>query len=259
MSADGVVAADTGSGAGAGAGAGAGSAGAGGVELFGYWRSSCSYRVRIALNVKRVSYAQTAVHLVRGGGEQLSAAHRARHPGALLPVLCIDGLRLVQSPAIVEYLEETRPQPPLLPAAGRAAARARVRALCAAVACDTQPLANLRVLKHVAAAAEAAAPGAGDAARAAWARHWTAAGLDAVEGMLRGRAGDAAAGRYCEADAVSLADAFLLPQVYNAVRFKLDVAARWPTIARIAAALEALPAFADAHPSRQPDAEPDAA
>jgi maleylacetoacetate isomerase len=226
-------------------------------ELFSYWRSSCSYRVRIVLNLKGVRYSNTPVHLVRGGGEQLSAAHAARHPGALLPVLRIDGETLVQSPAICEYLEETRPSPALLPAA--AAARARVRALCAAVACDTQPLANLRVLKHVAAAAEAAAPGAGDGARAAWARHWTAAGLDAVEGMLRGRAGDAAAGRYCEADAVSLADAFLLPQVYNAARFKLDVAARWPTIARIAAALEALPAFADAHPSRQPDAEPDAA
>ena len=222
--------------------------------------------MRIALNVKGVRYATVPVHLVRGGGEQLAPEHRIRHPGGLVPALRIDGLTLVQSPAICEYLEETRPASGASGGSGAAAllpasadARARVRALCAAVACDTQPLANLRVLKYVAAAlGPAATAEAAAAARTDWARHWTTLGLDAVEAMLMAREGAAATGRYCEGDAVSLADVFLVPQVYNAARFKLDVPGRWPTIARIAAALEELPAFADAHPSRQPDAEPDA-
>lgn len=232
------------------------------VTLFGYWRSSCSYRVRIALNLKCISYTLVPVHLVRGGGEQLAQEHRARHPGGLVPALRIDGLTLVQSPAICEYLEETRPSSTngavaLLPS--DPAARARVRALCAAVACDTQPLANLRVLKYVAAGlGPTASTDAAAAARTDWARHWTSLGLDTVEAMLAGREGAAAAGRYCEGDAVSLADVFLVPQIYNAVRFNLDVSSRWPIISRITNALEALPAFANAHPARQPDAEPDA-
>jgi len=215
------------------------------VVLYGYWRSSCSYRVRLVLALKGVAYLTSPVHLLRGGGEQLGASYAAVNPSRSVPTLAIDGLLLHQSAAIAEYLEETRPAPPLLPRAP--AARARVRALCGIIA-DAQPLGNLRVQLAVAALA-------GAEARTAWAARVCTEGLDAFERAL---VAGGAAGRYCEGDDVSLADVFLVPQLYNAARAKLDVA-RWPNIARIAQALQALPAFAEAHPARQPDAEAEAA
>jgi len=219
--------------------------------LYGYWRSSCSYRVRIVLNLKKIAFATVPVHLVRN--EQLSPEHAARAPMRAVPALAIDGLVLSQSPAIAEYLDETRPEPPLLPrgaGAGAAAARARVRAVCAAI-CDIQPVGNLRVLRHVMGALPPeAAREAREAARDAWSRKWIGEGLAGVEALVA-----ATAGACCVGDDVTLADAFLVPQLYNAERAGLDVGAAFPTLARVAKHLAALPAFADAHPSRAPDAE----
>lgn len=237
-----------------------GAAAAAPVRLHSYWRSSCSYRVRIALNLKGIPYEYVAVHLVKDGGQQFGAGYTALNPMAEVPTLELDGLVLTQSPAIVEYLEETRPQPcPLLPPASEPGARARVRALCALIACDMQPVANLRVLKHVQALLPPDAPKeAKEAARDAWARTYIAKGFAAFEQLLTtptAPGGPPCAGRFCVGDAVTMADVFLLPQYYNAVRFGVDLAATCPTVVRIAAALGELPAFAAAHPSAQPDAE----
>ena len=218
--------------------------------LHTYWRSSCSYRVRIILHLKRVAFDSAPVHLVRS--EQLAPAYALLNPLREVPTLEIDGLVLTQSLAIAEYLDETRAEPPLLPrGADAAAARARVRAICAALACDVQPVGNLRVLRHVMASLpESATRAERDAAKDAWSVKWITAGLEGVEALVaRG------AGRCCEGDEPTLADAFLVPQLYNAARVGIDVAARFPTLARVAAHLEALPAFAAAHPARQPDAE----
>jgi len=218
------------------------------VTLHTYWRSSCSYRVRIILALKGVAYASAPVHLVKNGGEQHGDAYRALNPSRRVPTLEIDGLVLVQSSAIAEYLEEARPEAPRLLPAG-AAARAHVRALCCAISNDTQPLGNLCVLQHVAALLPAeATPEARAAARDAWARHWIALGFAAFEALAAPRAG-----RYCAGDEVTLADAFLAPQAYNAARVGLDMAP-YPTIVRVLAELEKHPAFAAAHPAAQPDA-----
>jgi maleylacetoacetate isomerase len=218
------------------------------TTLHGYWRSSCSYRVRIVLALKGVPYATAPVHLVRGGGEQLGDAYRALNPTRRVPTLDIDGLTLIQSPAIIEYLEETRPEPALLPR--EAGARAAVRALCAVVGCDMQPLGNLCVLKRVAGALpEGATPEERAAARDAWARHWITEGFVGLEALLA-----RSAGRFCVGDEVTLADAYLEPQGYNAARFGVDLAP-FPTIARVLQNLAAHPAVRAAHPSAQPDAE----
>jgi maleylacetoacetate isomerase len=228
-------------------------------QLYSYWRSSCSYRVRIALHLKGLPFATLPVHLVKDGGQQLTAEYAAINPMRAVPALAIDGALLTQSTAIIEYLEETRGAPafpPLLPA--DAPSRARVRELCAIIANDVQPLGNLRVLKHVAALVDggagsgadaAAVAAAKEAAKGAWARQYMAAGFAAVEALLARSAGTFAVG-----DAVTMADVFLAPQVYNAVRFKLDMAP-YPTLVRVHAAAEGLPAFKAAHPSAQPDAE----
>ena len=224
------------------------SAAAASTVLHTYWRSSCSYRVRIALAYKGVAYASAPVHLVRGGGEQHAPAYAALNPSHRVPTLEIDGLTLVQSGAMIEYLEETRPEPALLPR--DAAARAHVRALCACVSNDMQPLGNLAVLQHVAALLPAdAPPEARAAARDAWGRHWVALGLAALEALMAPRAG-----RYSVGDDFSMADVFLAPQAYNAARLGLDLAP-YPTIQRVLAALEAHPAVQAAHPSAQPDAD----
>ena len=199
--------------------------------------------MRIALNLKGVSYQNRPVHLLRNGGEQHEAAYREINPQQLIPCL-VDGERVVtQSMAIMEYLDEVQPDPPLLPADPRG--RARVRALAQAVACDIHPLGNLRVLQYL-----EGQLGADEAARLAWSRHWIEVGFDALEAML---AGHMATARYCHGETPGLADACLVPQAYNALRWKLDLA-RWPTIARIHAACNELDAFRKAAPEAQPDA-----
>jgi maleylacetoacetate isomerase/maleylpyruvate isomerase len=213
------------------------------MKLYDYFRSSAAYRVRIALNLKGVAVERAHVHLVRG--MQHDASYRARNSHGLVPALELDdGRVLTQSLAIIEYLDETNPAPALLPAS--AEDRARVRGLALAIVADIHPIDNLRVLQHL-----EATFGADAAARAAWYAHWIALGFDALE---RDLANDARTGRFCHGDTPTLADCCLVPQVANAQRAKLDLA-RWPTIARIDAACQAIAAFADAAPARQPDAE----
>jgi maleylpyruvate isomerase len=220
--------------------------------LHGYWRSSASWRVRIALAWKGLAYAQRPVHLVKDGGEHRKDAYRALNPMGEVPLLVVAGgapdggeLRLTQSVAICEYLEEQYPAPALLPA--HPADRARVRALVEVVNSGIHPVQNLKVLQRIEADFGAAQEG-----RVAWARGWIARGFEGLEGHLA-----ATAGRHAFGDAVTLADVFIVPQVYNAHRFGVDMAP-FPTIARIAHAAAALPAFAAAHPDRQPDAPPPA-
>ena len=215
------------------------------MKLFTYFRSSAAYRVRIALNLKGLPYEAVPVHLLRSGGEQLQPAYRAVNPAALIPALEDDsGAVLTQSLAIIEYLDETHRDVPLMPA--DALGRARVRALALTVACDIHPLGNLRVLKYL--VHQLNTP---DEAKLEWSRHWIREGFAALEATL---AGAPATGRFCHGDTPTLADCCLVPQVFNALRFEVDMA-QFPTIARIHAACGELDAFSAAHPSRQPDAE----
>lgn len=214
------------------------------MKLYTYFRSSAAYRVRIALNLKGIAYEAVPVHLLRGGGEQLQAAYRAINPAALVPALDDDGALLTQSLAMIEYLDETQAGMPLLPA--DAAGRARVRALALTVAADTHPLGNLRVLKYI-----TGPLGQGEDVKLAWQQHWLRTGMASLEALL---AAHADTGRYCHGDQPTLADCCLVPQVFSAQRFGVDVAA-YPTIARIHEACAQLPAFQRAHPAQQPDAE----
>jgi len=214
------------------------------MKLYSYFRSSAAYRVRIALNLKGLAYETVPVHLTRGGGEQLAPGYRKLNPQALVPVLQ-DGERvLAQSLAIMEYLEEVHPLPPLLPK--DPAARARVRALALAVACDLHPLNNLRVLNYL-----TGPMGLGDDAKRTWYHHWIAEGLGALEASL---ATDPETGRFCHGDAPGLADCCLVPQLANAHRFKCDVLP-YPTLLKIEQNCQALEAFRRAAPGEQPDAE----
>ncbi|KAI9216408.1 glutathione S-transferase [Blastocladiella britannica] len=204
--------------------------------LYTYWRSSCSWRVRIALNLKGIAAKHTSVNL-------LKAEHRADdytdsvNPSKLVPALVIDGVTLTQSLAIIEYLDETRSTgTPILPADPKL--RAQVRALAHMIAMDIQPVGNLRVGQHVS---------QDPAARIAWGKHWVEIGFAALEKALK-----ATAGKYCVGDAVSLADICLVPQVYNAGRVGVDMAP-YPTINRICAELEKVDAFARARPEVQRD------
>jgi maleylpyruvate isomerase len=214
------------------------------MKLYTYFRSSAAYRVRIALNLKGIGYDAVPVHLLRNGGEQLSDAYRAVNPAMLLPALEDDGNVIGQSLAIIEYLEETQPQTPLLPA--DPAGRARVRALALTVAADTHPLGNLRVLKYLTGELKVT-----DEVKLAWQQHWLRTGLSAQEALL---AGDPRTGRYSHGDTPTLADCCLVPQVFSAQRFGVDMAP-YPTVMRIHAACAELPAFQQAHPGQQPDAE----
>jgi maleylacetoacetate isomerase len=213
------------------------------LVLYGYWRSSAAYRVRIALNLKGLAYESRPVHLINNGGEQHAPDYRALNPQQLVPCLVDHGQVFTQSMAIIEYLEETRPQPPLLPA--DAVGRARVRALAQVVGCDVHPLGNLRVLQHL-----VAQFGADDSAKGVWSRHWIGEGFQALETML---AGDVDTGRFCHGDTPTLADACLVPQVYNALRWKLPMD-DFPTIQRIYDTCQTLEAFRHAAPEAQPDA-----
>lgn len=214
------------------------------IRLYSYFRSSAAYRVRIALNLKGLPYETVPVHLTRGGGEQFAPGYRQLNPQALVPLLQDAGRVLTQSLAIIEYLEEVHPQPPLLPK--DPAARARVRALALAVACDLHPLNNLRVLNYL-----TGAMGLTDAARQTWYRHWIAEGLEALEASL---AGNRETGRFCHGDTPGLADCCLVPQLANAHRSKCDVSP-YPTLLRIEKNCQTLEAFRRAAPGEQPDAE----
>jgi maleylacetoacetate isomerase len=213
------------------------------LTLFGYWRSSAAYRVRIGLNLKGVAYAQVPVHLVRDGGEQHHDDYIALNPQQLVPALQHGQRVLTQSLAILEYLDEVFPQPALLPF--DSAGRARVRSLAQLVACDIHPLNNLRVMQYLDATLQAP-----PAARNAWTLHWMQAGFEAMEAML---AGADETGSFCHGDQPGLADCCLVPQLYNARRFELDLTP-FPTLRRIEMACLALPAFDAARPERQPDA-----
>ncbi len=215
------------------------------MKLYSYFRSSASFRVRIALALKGLPYDYIPVHLVKGGGQQFSAEYKAMNPAALVPVLKDDdGSVLTQSLAIIEYLEETRPNPPLLPA--DAAGRARVRALALSIACEIHPLNNLRVLGYL-----TKTLGVTEDQKNAWYRHWVEAGLETVEALL---AGDARTGAFCHGDVPTMADVLLVPQIFNAQRFncRLD---HVPTVMRIHQHCLSLPAFATSVPAEQPDAE----
>ena len=213
--------------------------------LYTYYRSSAAYRVRIALNLKGMPYTAVPVHLVKDGGQHRSAAYRARNPQALVPAFELeDGTVLTQSLAIMEYLDEVQPEPALLPA--DAIGRARVRALAQAIACDLHPVNNLRVLQYL-----SQQLGISAEQKDAWYRHWVATGLQGLEALL---ADHPSTGRFCHGDTPTLADCCLVPQLYNARRFQCPLDA-YPTIQRIAAACETLPAFQQAVPEVQPDAD----
>ncbi|WP_213297715.1 maleylacetoacetate isomerase [Paraburkholderia sacchari] len=215
------------------------------MKLYSYFRSSASYRVRIALNLKNLPYEYVPVHLVREGGEQLKPAYRKINPDAIVPAFIDDENHTIQqSLAIIEYLEETHPEPPLLPKSP--ADRAYVRSIALQIACEIHPLDNLRVLRYL-----KHTLGVDDAAKDAWYRHWIEAGFATLEERL---ANDPRTGTLCYGDTPTLADLCLVPQIYNAHRFKIDTA-RYPTIQRIHDHAVQLDAFVRAAPGVQPDAE----
>ncbi|MFZ6048570.1 maleylacetoacetate isomerase [Pseudomonas sp. CR3202] len=217
------------------------------LTLYGYWRSSAAYRVRIALNLKGLAYRQEPVHLVKDGGQQHQGAYRELNPQGLVPLL-VDGghaggeVRIAQSLAILEYLEEAFPVPALLPA--DTAQRALVRSLALHIACDVHPLNNLRVLQYL-----KNELGVAEDAKDAWYRHWVGLGLAAVEKGL-----EAFGGKLSLGSRPGYLEACLIPQVYNARRFGCDLSA-YPRILDIAARCEALEAFRNAAPEVQPDAQ----
>lgn len=214
--------------------------------LYGYWRSSASYRVRLALAWKKLPYEQRPVHLLNQGGEHTHPDYLAINPQGLLPTLIHSGTVITQSLAIIEYLEETFPAPALLPR--DRALRAHARAIALAIAAEIAPLQNLRVLQAIEALA-----GTDPEAKTAWARRWIDSGLSAVEAMLGQHHADAHRARYCIGDEPTIADCCLLPQAYNAQRFGCDLE-RWPTIRAICSNLGHNEAIESAKPENQPDA-----
>ncbi len=211
------------------------------MVLYDFFRSSAAYRVRIALNLKGLKAERRFIHLRKG--DQRSDGYRDVNPQGLVPTLEIGPVRLTQSLAIIEYLDEKYPLPPLLPAG--AEDRAWVRAVALAIACDIHPIDNLRVLQYL-----ERELGVDEAKRNAWYLHWIEQGVQAIERMLGARP----AGRFCFGDAPTLADVCLVPQVANSQRFKMPLD-RYPRIKAINEACLALPAFDAARPDKQPDAE----
>ena len=210
------------------------------MKLYGYWRSSAAYRVRIALNLKGLRYESIPVHLVRDGGLQFSREYLSVNPQGRVPTLIDGDLTLGQSLAILEYLEEEYPAPPLLPV--DAAGRAQARQIALAIACDIHPLNNLRVLQFL-----EHSLGLPQESRDAWYRHWIRDGLTAVEKLV------AANGPYCLGDQLSFGDVTLIPQLYNAHRFNVPLD-DCPRLLAIEQGCMKLPAFDDARPEKQPDA-----
>jgi len=217
------------------------------MKLHTYFRSSAAYRVRIALNLKGLDYEAVPVHLVRDGGQQLKSAYLNINPSGMVPALQDERGTLTQSMAILEYLEETHPATPLLPP--DPLGRARVRELAQMIACDIHPLNNLRVMRYL-----VDAMGLDDAAKKTWLRHWIIDGFASMESHLERHPGT---GKFCHGDHPTMADCFLVPQVFNAIRFGIDLTP-YPNIARIYANCIPLPAFQKAAPGAQPDAEQEA-
>ena len=211
--------------------------------LYGYWRSSSSYRVRIALNLKGIDFQQVPVHLVRNGGEQHQKAYKKINPLGLVPALVHDGQVVVQSLAICEYLEQAFPTPPLLPADKQG--RARVRSIAQSISSEIQPMNNLAVMQYL-----KNEMGQTEQAVRKWYVYWVDRGFSAIESWL----GSKDTGRFCHGDAPGLADCFLVPQVYNAERFNCDLE-QYPRIMRITSSCRALPGFRAAAPEHQPDTE----
>ncbi|MEL7293682.1 MAG: maleylacetoacetate isomerase [Pseudomonadota bacterium] len=210
--------------------------------LYGYWRSSAAYRVRIALNLKGLEYQQRSIHLVKAGGEQHSAAFQQLNPNQLVPVLVDGDMRLNQSLAIIDYLDETYPQQLLTPTDKEQ--RYLVKALAQDIAIDIHPLNNLRVLQYLSNSLDVA-----DTDKKRWYAHWIERGFSALEQRL-----SQTHGRYCVGDQLSLVDVCLVPQVYNAKRFNVDMSP-YPIIESVTVSLNRLDAFQQAMPEKQPDAE----
>lgn len=211
------------------------------MQLYTYWRSSAAYRVRIALNIKRLQATQVPVSLTQG--EQRSEQYLARNPQGLVPALDVGAAVLTQSLAIIEYLEEIRPQPPLLPR--DPVARAQVRAMALLVACEIHPINNLRIQRYL-----KSHMGQSQEAIDGWVQHWVGGSFAALEALAVRHTAD---GRCLFGDAVTLADVCLVPQMVNARRFRCDLSA-FPTLQRICASLEARAEFQAAAPERQSDA-----
>lgn len=212
------------------------------LVLYSYWRSSAAYRVRIALNLKKLPYTIRPVHLVRDGGQQHQESYRKLNPQELVPTLLHGELVVRQSLAIIEYLDETWPEVPLLPATP--AARARARGMADLVACDIHPIGNLRVLQYL--GQECGMP---QAQREQWSRHWIEQGFKALEAVLDE---DPSRGRFCCGEAPGLADICLVSQMYNALRWGVDMQA-FPSINAVYTACQELDAFQQAAPEAQPD------
>ena len=214
------------------------------MKLYSYFRSSAAYRVRIALNLKGLAYEYAPIHLLRDGGQQLKPDYRELNPDGIVPTFIDGDDVLTQSLAIIEYLEEMHPEPPLLP--GTPLDRAFIRSVALQIACEIHPVDNLRVLKYLKHTLKV-----GDEAKDAWYRHWLESGFESLEKRL---ANDSRVGKLCFGDTPTLADLCLVPQVFNAQRFNLDMS-RYPTIERIADHAGQIDAFARAAPGQQPDAE----
>jgi maleylacetoacetate isomerase len=214
------------------------------MKLYNYFRSSASFRVRIALNLKGLAFEYVAVHLTRAGGQQFAPTFRSLNPDSLIPVLDDDGTIVTQSLAILEYLDETHPEPPLLPR--DAVERAYVRSFGLTIACEIHPLNNLRVLRYLVRELQVS-----EDAKNTWYRHWVEQGLVALETRV---VAERRSGRHVLGDRATLADVVLVPQIFNAQRFdcRLD---HVPTLMRIFDHCMQLPAFVEAEPARQPDAE----
>jgi maleylpyruvate isomerase len=214
------------------------------MKLYTFSRSSASYRVRIALNLKGLNYEQAPIHLRRGGGEQFGARYRSINPQALVPALEDEGRVLTQSLAIIEYLNERYSDPPLLPP--DPADRATVRAMALVIACEVHPIQNLRVLNYL---KDNHKQSDDDVNR--WARHWIELGFSALQELVES---PPRRGKFCFGDAPTLADICLVPQLANARRFGCDLS-RFQKLTEIEARCNALPAFSNAAPDKQPDAE----
>ncbi|TKB44719.1 maleylacetoacetate isomerase [Thalassotalea mangrovi] len=211
------------------------------MSLYGYWRSSAAYRVRIALNLKQIEHELLSVHLVKDGGQQHSAEYKALNPNELVPTLVDGDFTLNQSMAILDYLEHKYPSPALYPQDLQK--RSMVQALANDIACDVHPLNNLRVLNYLSDELSVTAE-----QKQAWYQHWIQTGFMALEQRL-----EKTAGLYCFGDNVTMADLCLIPQVYNAKRFNVDLSA-FPTILRVDENCQQLDAFKAALPENQPDA-----